>query len=75
MNFVEKLEEFTHSLETTEEYANDIALQRVVEIMKETTTQKDLKKNVSLINRITLDSVENWATVEKITAFLKSISK
>ncbi len=75
MNFAEKLEEFIHFLETTEEYAKDMALQRVVKIMKETKTQTELTKSISLINRISLDSVENWATVEKITSFLKSISQ
>lgn len=71
MNFEEKLQEFTQSLVTTKEYQSDVALQRVVEILKETKTERELKKNVSLINRISIDSVENWETINKIGAFLK----
>jgi hypothetical protein len=71
MNFEEKLQEFTHFLVTTKEYQSDVALQRVVEILKESKTERDLKKNVSLINRISIDSVENWDTINKIGAFLK----
>jgi hypothetical protein len=74
MNFEEKLQEFTHSLATTKEYQNDVALQRVVEILKATKTERELKKNVSLINRISIDSVENWDTINKIGAFLKPYS-
>jgi len=75
MIFEEKLAEFVHSLRVTKEYPNDKALKRVVEILEQTPTEVELRRQSDLISRISIDSVENWVTVEKISNFLKSVAK
>ncbi|MNR05612.1 hypothetical protein D3C85_1216540 [compost metagenome] len=59
-------------LEDSPEYPKDIALQHIVEILKVIKTKSDLKKQKDLINRIAIDSVENWKTINTIGEFLKT---
>jgi hypothetical protein len=54
------------------EYRKDLALNQIVEILKVVESKSDLKKQKSLINRIALDSVENWTTINKIGEFLNN---
>ena len=61
-----------NTLETSSEYKKDIALKRIVEILNGINSKSDLKKQKSLINRIALDSVENWNTINIIGDFLKT---
>ena len=59
-------------LEDSPEYPKDIALKRIVEILKVIKAESDLKKQKDLINRIAIDSVENWKTINTISEFLKT---
>lgn len=70
--FLNEVKSHINLLETSTEYPNDIALKRIVEILKEINTKSDLKKQKDLINRIALDSVENWETIKAIGEFLKA---
>lgn len=69
MTFNEHKIELIKKVENTPEYKNDIALQRVVEILKSIDSVKMLKKEKELIDRICVDSVENWETIEYILSF------
>ena len=60
------------TLEDSLEYPKDIALKHIVEILKVIKTKSDLKKQKDLINRIAIDSVENWKTINTIGEFLKT---
>lgn len=70
--FQNELKEHINTLLILPEYQSDIALQRIVEILNEINSKSELKKQKSLINRIALDSVENWEIIEIIGAFLDS---
>jgi len=59
-------------LEDSLEYPKDIALQHIVKILKVTKTKSDLKKQKDLINRISIDSVQNWKIINTIGEFLKT---
>lgn len=65
-----ELKKHVNTLETSSEYGKDIALKRIVEILKGIKSKSELKKEKSLINRIALDSVENWNTINIIGDFL-----
>ena len=70
--FQKEIKSHIKLLESSAEYPKDYALKRVVEILKEVNTKSDLKRQKDLINRIALDSVENWETIKKIGEFLKT---
>ncbi|MBG6188443.1 hypothetical protein [Flavobacterium sp. CAN_S2] len=72
IQFQNEIKSHIKILETTSEYPKDVALKRIVEILKEIKTKSDLKKQKDLINRIALDSVENWETINRIGEFLKT---
>ncbi|CAA0237807.1 hypothetical protein NACSLCCMFF_540017 [Tenacibaculum maritimum] len=58
-------------LTKSKKYNKNIALQRIVEIIEPIHSSKVLKKEKDLINRIAIDSVENWDTIELILNFPK----
>ncbi|MDI6051336.1 hypothetical protein QLS31_16025 [Flavobacterium sp. XS2P24] len=72
MEFQNEIKSHIKMLETSAEYSKDYALKRIVEILNEVDTKSDLKKQKELINRIAIDSVENWETIKKIGEFLKT---
>lgn len=72
IEFQNEIKSHISTLETSSEYPKDTALKRIVEILKEINTKSDLKKQKGLINRIALDSVENWETIKTIGEFLKT---
>ena len=67
-----ELKKHVNTLETSSEYGKDIALKRIVEILNGINSKSELKKQKSLINRIALDSVENWNTINIIGNFLNT---
>ena len=69
MTFEEQKIKFVEILTESKEYNKDAALQRIVEIIKSINTLKVFKKEKKLINRIAIDSVENWNTIELILNF------
>ena len=70
--FQEVLKVHINMLKDLPEYRKDLALNRIVEILKEIESKSDLKKQKSLIYRIALDCVENWTTINKIGEFLNN---
>ncbi len=72
IQFQSEIKSHIKILESSFEYPEDNALKRIVEILKEIKTKSDLKKRKDLINRIALDSVENWETINRIGEFLKT---
>jgi len=72
--FQDKLASFIQTLEATPDFLRDSAVKGIVEILKEIDSKADLQKQKSLINRISIDSVEKWETICKIGAFLKEHS-
>ena len=66
MTFSEKKKYLLKSITESKEFEKDIALKRIVEIIKPIESEKAFKKNKKLINRIAIDSVENWDTIELI---------
>ena len=75
MNFNEHKIELINKVVKTPEFKKDIALQRVVEFLKPIDSIKMLKKEKGLINRICVDSVENWDTIELILSFTSNYTK
>jgi len=75
MTFNEHKIELIYKAENTPEFKKDIALQRVVEILKSIDSIKMLKKEKGLIDRICVDSVENWDTIELILSFTANYAK
>ena len=75
MTFNERLTELITNLETENLKLKDQALNRIIEILKTIETQKDLKKEKSLVNRIAIDGVADWKTIEKILQFTKNYTK
>ncbi|MHB0756864.1 hypothetical protein [Polaribacter sp. M15] len=73
MTFEEQKIKFIEILTESKEYNKDVALQRIVEIIKSINTLKVFKKEKKLINRIAIDSVENWNTIELILNFTENI--
>ena len=67
-----ELKKHVNTLETSSEYGKDIALKRIVGILNGINSKSELKKQKSLINRIALDSVENWNTINVIGEFLNT---
>ena len=72
--FYPKLNSFIKTLEMDSDFLKDHALKKIVEILKEINSKADLKKQKSLMNRIAIDSVQKWETINKIGAFLKEHS-
>ena len=70
MNFSENKEKVIEKLKTSTTYKNDIALKRIVEILEEIKTINELNKNKDLINRIAIDSVEDWENINLISEFV-----
>ncbi|HJS00636.1 MAG TPA: hypothetical protein VJ780_06845 [Flavobacterium sp.] len=70
--FQEALKVHINSLKNLPEYNKDIALKRIVEILGKIDSKSDLKKQKNLINRIAIDSVENWTVINKIVEFLNN---
>jgi len=75
MTFNEHKIELINKAENTPEFKKDIALQRVVKILKTIDSIKMLKKEKGLIDRICVDSVENWDTIELILSFTANYAK
>lgn len=67
MNFSENKEKAIEKLKTSTTYKNDIALKRIIEILEEIKTINELNKNKDLINRIAIDSVEDWKNINLIS--------
>ena len=59
-------------LKTSTTYKNDNALKRIVEILEEIKTPKELNKYKDLINRIAIDSVEDWENINLISEFVNT---
>jgi len=74
MKFKENLESFIKILESSPEFRRDKALQKVVEILKNSTSEKELHNHVPLLRHITIDSVENQETANKLFSFLEPYS-
>ena len=70
MNFSENKDKIIEKLKTSTTYKNDNALKRIVEILEEIKTPKDLNKYKDLINRIAIDSVEDWENINLISEFV-----
>ena len=70
MNFQEKLQIHIESLEKLSGFKEDMALRQVVEQLKQVRTQNDLKRYESSIRRISIDSIQNWETINIISEFL-----
>ena len=73
MTFEEQKIKFIEILTESKEYNKDVALQRIVEVIKSINTLKVFKKEKKLIHRIAIDSVENWNTIELILNFSENI--
>ena len=73
--FLVEIKSVIYQLETSTEYSKDLALKRIVEILKSINTKSDLRRQKDLINRIAIDSVENWESIKKIGEFIKYNSK
>ena len=72
MNFTKFKDELIEKLKNSSTYKNDIALKRIIEILQEVQTQKELNKKIDLINRIAIDSVEDWENINLISEFVNS---
>lgn len=75
MNFQEKLQTHIISLEQRPDFNEDMALRRVVELLKQVKSQNDLQQQKSLISRIAIDSIQSWDTINFISDFLTSNTK
>ena len=73
MNQSNRVNQFVEVLENNTIYKCDVALRRIVEILKLSKTEKEVKNQRSLIDRLATDSVEDWGTVEEILIFTKSL--
>ena len=72
MNFSENKDKIIEKLKTSTTYKNDNALKRIVEILEEIKTPKELNKYKDLINRIAIDSVEDWENINLISEFVNT---
>jgi len=72
VTFIENKLDLLNHLKRTKEFPRDVALQRVVELLNELNTIKELKKEKGLINRICIDSVENWESINMIGYFINN---
>ena len=75
LTFKKDLISFITNLENEDEYINDIALRRIVGILKEINSIEDLKYQRELINRVAIDCVTNWDTIHSIGNFIKDYTK
>ena len=75
MTFNEHKIQLINKLQSTTNYKNDDALQRVVEILNEVESTKDLKKQKGLINRISVDGVLNWDSINLVLEFTNNYIK
>jgi|TARA_B110000037_G_scaffold188099_1_gene219150 hypothetical protein len=73
MTFEQQKIKFIETLTESKEYNKDVALQRIVEIIKSINSLKIFKNEKKLIHRIAVDSVENWNTIELILNFSENI--
>lgn len=70
MNFIENKAILIDKLTFSLNHKYDIALKRILEILLEIETEKELKKKKDLINRIAIDSVEDWKNINLISEFI-----
>ena len=75
MKFEDKKYRLIRRIEKTGELSKDSALKRVVQLIKTIETVEELYVKKELINRISLDSVQNWDTAELILNFTRTTSK
>ena len=75
MNFQDDIQNFIESLEQRPDFSKDMALKRVVQLLKEAKTQKDLQERKSLISRVAIDGIESWDTINLISTFMTSKTK
>jgi hypothetical protein len=75
MSFQDDLQNHILSLEQRPDFTKDMALRRVVELFKEVKSQSELRRQKSLINRVAIDGIESWDTINLISAFLTSHTK
>ncbi|WP_243347725.1 hypothetical protein [Parabacteroides sp. FAFU027] len=70
MSFKGNLIELVQNLESQNEKAKDIALNRVIDILKTINDLTDLKREKGLIIRIVIDSVNDITIGETILTFI-----
>ena len=70
LTFIEKKINLIENLKNTSEFSKDVALQRVVELLNNVNSVRELKREKGLINRISIDSIENWERINKIGSFI-----
>ncbi len=75
MAFKENIIELINKLEIENTKAKDIALNKVIEILKTIDNLSDLKKEKGLIVRIVIDSVENMETGNTVLTFINNYTK
>lgn len=75
MSFQDKIQNLIKSLEQRSDFSKDMALKRVVQLLKEANTQKDLQERKSLISRVAIDGTESWDTINLISTFMTSHTK
>jgi hypothetical protein len=74
MEFNDDLKKLTDTLQQRDDYSTDPALKRVVDILKNVTSQSEFSIQQNLINRITIDGVESWETIQLISSFMTRYS-
>ncbi len=75
MDFKDDLQNHITILEQLPDFSKDMALRRVVELLKGVKSKGELQQQKSLISRISIDSIESWDTVNLISSFLASHTK
>ena len=70
MNFQENKDFLFEKLKSSTTYKKDIALKRIIEILEQIQTISELNKNKDLINRMAIDSVEDWNNINHIAEFV-----
>lgn len=70
ITFIENKLELINYLKSSKEFSRDEALQTVVKLLNGLSTINELKKEQELINRICIDCVENWESINMIGSFM-----
>ncbi|NVK52754.1 MAG: hypothetical protein HWD85_07445 [Flavobacteriaceae bacterium] len=72
MSFNQNKFHIINELKQASDFKKDLALQRVVKVIEKTNNSKELKKERSLINRISIDGVLEWKNINKILQFIEN---
>lgn len=75
MTFNEHKIQLINKLQSSTDFKKDDALQRIVDILNDVNSIKDLKKKKGLINRISVDSVLSWDSINLILEFTDNYIK